>query len=88
MSVDNFPGLQSSISAPAHSWAVVTPSDSADVAVIPKFIMVGATGGTVTCLGSDGVSATFTAAAGQRLDIRPARIMATGTTATPIIACY
>lgn len=74
----------------SDSWVAITPDDNVDLPNgAPKFIMVGATGGTITCLDRSGNSATFQVAAGGRLlGPRPHRVKATGTTATPIYACY
>lgn len=83
---DKFEGHAKSRESPGEEWAVITPHDTDKLAFLPKFLYIGATAGTVTVKSRSGVQATFHAAAGQRLDIRPDVIMATGTTATPIIA--
>lgn len=95
MAIDNFPGQAAGLSAPAHRWAVLTPSDSVDLAEVPKFLLIGHDGGAgpaagnLVARGPDGVSATFRVAPGVELRIRPHRIMATGTTAgLVIIGCY
>ena len=66
----------------------ITPSDSEDLERLPKYIKVGATGGTVVMVDQNGNQVTEYAAAGQAIPARPARILATGTTATPINAYY
>ena len=64
----------------------VTPSDSATVNVTLG-LYVG-TSGTVKAAGEDGVVATFQTAAGQYIQGRFSRVLATGTTATGIVACF
>lgn len=71
----------------ASFWAAVTPSDSVPISPVPRAIHVG-TGGTVVAKGQNGVSASFTAADGQTLEIQPVYVMSTGTTATGIVALY
>ena len=72
---------------PADRWFAITPSDSEDLAVKPRAIFVG-TGGDLVLVGADGVSATFAAPDGVVLPFSPHRVMATGTTATGIVALY
>lgn len=69
---------------PASRWFPITPSDTVDLAEIPKEIYVGGAG-NITALGFDGVSGTFAVTAGQILRIRPARVMAAGTSATGLV---
>ena len=65
-------------------FADVVPSDTAPVnANLGLFI---GTAGVVKAAGADGVVATFTASAGQYLTGRFHRVLATGTTATGIVA--
>lgn len=84
---DAVPQIVSAVaaSAPADNFATITPSDSAALATIPKALFIGA-GGTLTVRGGDGVQATFAVVAGQIIPIRARVIMATGTTATGIVA--
>lgn len=73
-------------------WAIITPDDANDLTEIPKALYVGGTAGNITMIGVDAsVAATGVAwpvAAYALLPVRPRRILATGTTATPIIAIY
>lgn len=86
--MDPFVG-RSSIISQAESWAVVAPSDAADLAVVPKALYFSAAG-DVKLRGSDGNDVVFTVAAGQTLSVRPVRVLLTGTTvaAGKIIALY
>ena len=71
----------------ATSWAAITPSDSATLAPVPVAI-IATVAGDITAVGDDGVSAVFPIADGAMLTIQPHKIMATGTTATGLIALY
>jgi hypothetical protein len=85
---DDFQGFADIHSNP-ETFAVVVPSDAADLAKKPKALYFGAAG-DVALEGDDGVAATFTVIAGQTLNVRPSRVLATGTTvaAGKIIALY
>lgn len=76
------PGLESA----SEGWVTIAPNDSNDLAFWPIAIEVGATAGTVVMQDKSGNNCTFYFNAGQQKALRPARILATGTTATPIIA--
>jgi hypothetical protein len=83
---DPFKGFAKINSAP-DSWYVVVPSNTVDLPTVPRALFFKAAGNVVLS-GSDGVDITLAVTAGQRLDLRPTRIKATGTTvtATNIIA--
>jgi hypothetical protein len=89
MALDKFQGMEHALNAPSHRWVTITPNNDADLTEVPKFLMIGGTtAGTIVCVGSDGVESTFYGEKGAKLEVRPHRIKATGTTASPIIACY
>lgn len=71
----------------ATSWAAVTPSDTAKIEPTPQAIRANVAG-DIVAVGSDGVSVTFTVTDGGELPIQPVQILATGTTATGIVAFY
>lgn len=71
----------------ASEWAAITPSDSVRLERIPRAVFVGAAG-NVVAKGANGVSATFAVVASQTLEIQPTYVMATGTTATGLVALY
>lgn len=71
----------------ADRWVAVTPNDSADLTVKPRMIHVR-TGGTVAMADASGNVATFMFADGAEKPLSPHRILATGTTATGIVACW
>ena len=90
--VDPFGGYSDSVQGPCRHWAVITPSDTVDLVTVPKAIYVGG-GGDLKMIG---VAAPAAAAgvvwsgvpSASLLPVRPRRILATGTTATLIVACY
>lgn len=86
--VDNYPGTDKAINAPSSNFAVITPSDVTDLTVLPKYLIIGATGGALTVHNIAGESVAMTVIAGQRVDIRPRRVLDTGTDATTIIGVY
>lgn len=74
------------VMAPTNVFAAITPNDSADLPTPARSIYVGGTGNVVV-KNAAGASVTFTAVpAGTILPIATARVMATGTTATLLIA--
>lgn len=77
-----------SLDSPALHAAAVTPSDSTDLATTARGLYVGGAGNiAVTTAGGDDV--TFTGVgAGTILPVRVARVKATSTTATAIVALW
>jgi hypothetical protein len=74
------------IVGPGVSAVAVTPSDAADLAYTTRMLYIGGAG-NLTVKMADGVNCTFTAVpAGSTLPLRVTRVLATGTTATSIVA--
>jgi hypothetical protein len=74
------------MSGPASHGFAVTPSDSTLLAETTRGIYVG-TGGTIAALMLSGASVSFVAVpSGATLPVRLTKIMATGTTASNIVA--
>ena len=77
------------VSSPATDCFAVVPSDADDLAIVPKGIYVG-TGGDVRLIGigaSGGNPALFrNVPSGSLLPVRARRVLATGTTATDLVA--
>lgn len=84
---DRFQFYTDSVISPARRLAVVTPSDAADLAEIPKALLIGGAGTVSLIAADDTVAVTLTVEAGV-LPIRVRRVRATGTTATGIVALY
>ena len=83
---DRFQNSSPSIAGPASHGFAVTPSDSSLLSETTRGIYVG-TGGNIAALLLSGASVTFAAVpAGSLLPARLTKIMATGTTASNIVA--
>lgn len=84
---DEFENLAQSAMTPSENPYAVAPDDDSDLPAIPKAIYVGQ-GGDIVLRGRDSSqNVTFTAVpAGTQLQVRPRRILATGTTAGNIVA--
>lgn len=74
------------VSAPALGAVEVTPSDATDLSPTARALYVGGAG-TLEVIMQSGDTVTFTNAEGV-LPIRVKRVLATGTTATGIVALY
>lgn len=75
------------MSIPAQDWALVTPSDTVDLAYTPRAVYSN-DGGVVQCRGRSGNVVPLTLAAGEIKPIRCLRIQATDTTSTEVWALY
>ncbi|MGB7243560.1 MAG: hypothetical protein WBC93_15930 [Sulfitobacter sp.] len=85
---DKWAGTSTGITGPARGGAAVTPNDSADLPTSARGIYVGGAG-NVALVTTDGDTLTFAgAAAGATLPICTARVLATGTTATNLLALW
>ncbi len=72
--------------APTNGFAAITPDDATDLTTPARSIYVGGAGDVVV-KNAAGTNVTFTAVpAGTTLPIQTTRVMATGTTATLLIA--
>ena len=73
---------------PAEFAEAVTPSNTADLDSVPRALYVG-TGGDLSVNMPDGATITFkNYPSGAFFPVRVARVNATGTTATDIVALY
>ena len=85
---DRYAGSGDDLLAPASHAAAVVPSDTADLPYASKRLFVGG-GGAVALITIGGDAVTYSnVAAGTYLQVRASRVLATGTTATTIIAEY
>ena len=86
---DNFSNYQMSLDAPAEHAAAVTPNDSTDLTTSARALYVGTAGNVVLDTVGGETSITFSnVAAGSWLEVRAARVRATGTTASNIVAVW
>lgn len=70
--------------ASAEDAFAIIPNDGADLEIETRQIAVGV-GGTIAVTMKSGRNATFTVIAGQTLNIKAVRVLATGTTATGLV---
>jgi hypothetical protein len=85
---DNYAGMGDSLLSPASWAAAVTPSNTVALPIASKRLWVGAAG-NVALVTTGGSTVTYTAVpAGTYLQVRAAQVLATGTTATNIVAEY
>lgn len=82
---DAFSDFSCGLESPAERLQEVTPNDSADLPEATRAINV-AQSGTVRVTTVQGTTATVFVAAGVTFPIRAARVWATDTTATNIVA--
>lgn len=88
MTKDHFSGRAKPVTGPATALSAVTPSDDTDLPEgTTRAIHVG-TAGTVAVMDMNGKVATLTSLDAQYHPVRVRRILATGTTATGIVAMY
>ena len=87
--IDPFRTHVDAVDAPARAAFAVTPSDSAELATLPKAIYVG-TGGHIVMRGADDAADRTwkNVPAGSILPFRALAIRASGTTAADLLALY
>lgn len=79
--MDPFESSVTGLTSPAYGHFGITPSDTVDLPVRPR-ALVALTAGNLALRDALGVVITYPVAAGQVVDFRAVRVMATGTTAT------
>lgn len=85
---DAFGDRQAGLTSPANYAAAVTPNDDADLANTARALWVG-TGGNIALVTAGGSAVTLTnVPGGTMLPVRTARVKATDTTATGIVAVW
>lgn len=84
---DIFASQGAGLTSPAGRFAAVTPSDGVDLAQVSRALFVGVAG-DLAVIGAGGDTVTFAHAPVGYHPIRVARVLATGTTATNIVALW
>lgn len=85
---DHFDTMTPGLSSPAIGGFDITPYDGADLATLPRAIMVTGAG-DIAAVFKDGTALNLTGlSAGVIYPLRLARVLATGTTATGIKGLY
>jgi hypothetical protein len=88
MAVDPFKNSVTGLSAPAQSAVAVVPSDTTDLAFTTRAVYVGSGGHLSVRMAGQTTAIVFRNLPISLLPIRVDRILATGTTATDIIALW
>ena len=92
MSVNNYWQTDPAINSPYIHGHVVTPSDTVDLAELPRAIYASKGSSSHSdvsvILAGDNTPVTFVLARGEIVPVRAKRVMATGTDATAIVALY
>lgn len=84
---DSFSG-SNEVTGPAAHLEAITPNDAADLTFATRAIWVGTAGDVkVTTVGGETVTIP-NVPSGTRLDVRVARVWATGTDATDLVAMW
>ncbi len=87
--IDNHLRFYDGLTTPVRSAAAVTPSDATDLAYTTKGIYIGGSGNIVVNMADSGAPVTFTELqVGTVYPFRVTRVLATGTTATNIVALW
>lgn len=86
---DPFQNHGSGLDSPALHAAAVTPNDSTDLTTTARGLYIGGAGNvTLDTAGGETTVAFVGLTAGSVLPVRVARVRATGTTATNIVAIW
>ncbi|HQU70145.1 MAG TPA: hypothetical protein PLI43_18400 [Albidovulum sp.] len=86
--MDKFSDFPTNLTAPGRDAAAVSPNDLSDLAVLPRALFVGQ-GGALALRMAGGQDVVFQGVqSGAILPVRARRVMATGTTATAILAIW
>jgi len=84
---DAFQYHSSGLESPATRHFAIIPSNSADLANVPRAIYVG-TGGDLRLRDASGQDVTYTVVSGAVLPFRAVRVLASGTTAAGLVGWY
>jgi len=85
---DRYAGVGDDLLGPASDAAAVTTSDTVDLPIASKRLFVG-TGGTLKIDTVKGTTVTYAnVPSGSYVNVRAARVWATGTSASDIVAEY
>ena len=86
--MDNFSEFPTTLTAPARDGQAGTPSDSVDLSTLPRAVYVGQAGALALLLAGGQSVVLQNVPAGTLLPVRPQRVLATGTTASGVVALW
>lgn len=85
MSTDTFSKYANGLSSPAREAFAIAPDDAAELARLPKALLIGGAGALKLRAVDSPADVTVTVQSGQILPIRARYVRATGTTATGLV---
>jgi hypothetical protein len=88
MPTDHHQNQQEGLTSPFNDAAEVTPSDSTDLSNTTRAIYVGSQGSLKVRMAGSGNDVTFVLDKHSLLEIRVTRVLATGTSASNIVALW
>lgn len=83
---DDFAEYKAGLTAPAEAAEIITPSDTGDLGFVSRGLYVGGTGNVAVKMKKGQTVTFFNVQAGSFYPIRVAQVLASGTTATNLIA--
>ena len=84
---DFFSEFSKGLDSPADRHFSITPSDTSDLAIMPRALRIDS-GGTLALRDESGQDITYTVSDGEVLVFRAVRVLATGTSASNIVGWY
>ena len=85
---DQFENIRPALESPGEGILEVSPNDSVDLAQVSRALYIGGSGDVAVQM-KDGSTGTLVGVpGGQVLPVRAVRVLATGTTATNIVAVF
>lgn len=84
---DSFEKHSSGLDSTGEQHFDITPSDSVDLAIVPRAVYVGGAG-DIVLRDKKGVDVTYSPADNSYILIRATRVLSTGTTASGIIGVF
>lgn len=88
MAIDIYKNMMGGLESPAREAVAVTPDDAADLGNTSRSIYVGSTGDIAVHMVGESSSVVFKSVPVGILPIRVDRVLATGTTASDIVALW
>lgn len=85
---DLFRGQTAGLDSPATRAFAITPSDTLDLAFMPRALHARGAGTLRVTMAGDGAVVDFYIAQGDRLPLRVSRVWASGTTATGLVGLH
>jgi hypothetical protein len=86
---DKFENYRAELNSPYAEAADIAPSDSTDLSTTTRAIYIGGGSGVLVATMKSGATVTFSGlVTGSVLPIRARRVLATGTTATDLVALW